>query len=260
MDSREEIQKQVAEVLKTDYPVVRDIILKLETYLRTRSRRAVYELRDALDHIAAIYSPNTPEKDLPDHLSELKTHLRRASVEPMEYLVERLWLKADRILKRGFWWWPLLLLRTPNPAEREEIAKIHDEIINAIPDARSKKTSRQALPILLDAYTKSQNHLKRLQPNELWSRIFAGILFLSGITFPMILAATKQAYPQFKDWSEAHPFLSVGMFLGAVIVGVVGVPCLIWVIRGAFRKIKKKWNLWCDKPWAGLRDKDKPQT
>src|SRR6266436_5232631 len=89
--SNEEFDRLAAakEVLTEYYPHAKEAILSLEVYSRKRSQRAVYELRDTLDHLSIALASSTSPAEARRHLAECHTHLRRAAIEPYEWLAER---------------------------------------------------------------------------------------------------------------------------------------------------------------------------
>jgi hypothetical protein len=97
------------DIIRDDYPKVKDGILSLETFMRRKSRKAVYELRDFMAHFVIIFTDGVSEEDAKHNLSECRTHLRRCIVEPLEYQAEKGFVKLDR-LSRCFGW---VLWRTP---------------------------------------------------------------------------------------------------------------------------------------------------
>ncbi len=208
-DEKGEILQGLQDVLQTEYPIAKDAIYKLEIFLRARSKRAVYELRDAFDHIAMIYSSDTSLDEAREHLAEVRTHLRRASVEPMEYLVERTWLKADRILTNGFWWWPLLLLKKPSPADIVALNRQQTELGSLLAQGRQKKAMRAALPLLNEALDGAQDVLDRLRPKELRSRLFAVALSVIVLIVGLGISAIKDSSPTLTGWATSSPLVFV---------------------------------------------------
>ena len=93
---KKELQEKALDLLCTTYLEVKGIVASLEAYMRKRSSKAVYELRDFLDHLALIQKQEISLADCLHHYEECCTHLRRAIVEPLEYMAERQLLRALR--------------------------------------------------------------------------------------------------------------------------------------------------------------------
>ena len=250
MKDKGEVLQELGDILEHDYPPVKRAIYDLEVALRTRSRRAVYELRDALDHIATLYKPKLTDEEANHHLCELRTHLRRAAVEPTEYLAEHGWLKADGILGRGFWWWPLLCVRKPNQQELIDINREHDAISRLIAQARTTKAAREALPILQDAFRRSQEQLQILCPKEIWSRVFGVIRMAVSIVLAVVVFACKESFPAWKCWAETHPWGFVLVVLLALAIGLFGISLTLRAIHWLWRRLLLKIQRSMDHPWG----------
>ncbi|MBM3334367.1 hypothetical protein FJY63_06875 [Candidatus Sumerlaeota bacterium] len=67
--------------------------------MRRRSRKAVYELRDFLDHLARVFSPEVAPEEAEKHVHEMRTHLRRCAVEPLEYQAEKNFVRVDQYVR-----------------------------------------------------------------------------------------------------------------------------------------------------------------
>ncbi|MFZ0244293.1 hypothetical protein [Candidatus Binatus sp.] len=137
-----EAESAVLQLLRDDYPKAREAVIELEVYSRTRSKKAVYEMRDFLDHLHRMLMETDPEK-VRGHIFEARTHIRRCVVEPMEYLAEKQFVKADRLYR-----WRILIFGIPFTGSVPQPAGIGPKLIEAqrlIAKGRAAKTS-------LDAY------------------------------------------------------------------------------------------------------------
>jgi len=96
-------RRQALTIIREDYPAVKNGVLRLEVFMRRKSRKAVYELRDFMAHFAIIFDDRVTPEDARHNLSECRTHLRRCVVEPLEYQAEKGFVRLDR-LSRYFGW------------------------------------------------------------------------------------------------------------------------------------------------------------
>ena len=240
MEDKDQILAELQRVLQEQYPVVREAIHHLEVFLHARSRRAVFELRDALSHIAHIHDVETDAAEARKHLDEIYTHFRRASVEPIEYLAERTWMKCDRVLQGGFWWWPLIGMRKPSLEEREAYYDKRDEIGLLIVKGRNLKATPKAYPVLLEVFRCGQRLLNALAPNELASRLYAaGLTVTCGILL-LGWVELKQATPWLRDWAGEHPLLYSLLFLPITAGLVLGGILLFKLGRRLWRGFRKR--------------------
>lgn len=163
-------------ILREQYiPYVKDAILWLEVHTGEKSKRAVYELRDALDHIAIAVQEDISEDDAVRSLNAVEEHFRRAAVEPAEWIALEELRKLLRIKQRGFWWWRLFLLKTPNLKDFDE--KIFEGQEFVAQGRHFKGISlADAYKNFKEAYLVFHRLLDKVQPAELYSRIFAAIL------------------------------------------------------------------------------------
>ncbi|MCK4793745.1 MAG: hypothetical protein KAV87_59000 [Desulfobacteraceae bacterium] len=161
-------------------PHVKEAILWLEVFSGERSKRSVYELKDALDHIAIALHPDTTEEKAEKSLNAVEEHFRRAAVEPAEWIALEELQKLLKIKKRGFWWWRLFFLKPPDSKEFDKKVFEGQEFVikgrefKAISLAKSYGNFKKA-------YVTFRGLLRDIQPTELYSRIFAFILFVLGV-------------------------------------------------------------------------------
>ena len=172
--------KAAAEVLTEYYPHAKEAILSLEVYSKKRSQRAVYELRDTLDHLSIALLDSTTPAEARRHIAECHTHLRRAAIEPFEWLAERQFLEIESLAVRGRWVYWLLLLRPP---EAYEVISDLGEIASKIVKGRVAKGTSQSVQLMREACQSATECLQRLRPQEFHERLFHVVL----ATFFMIL-------------------------------------------------------------------------
>lgn len=174
------IVNKLLELLTTQYiPYVKDAILWLETYSGEKSKRSIYELRNALDHIGIALQKDTTEENAIKSLNAVEEHFRRAAVEPIEWIALEEMRYLLKIQKRGFWWWRLLLLKPIDTKEfNEEIYKG----MECMQKGRHYKgvSLKDSYENLKEAYNVFHSLLDKVKPAELRSRIFAvGLTFIS---------------------------------------------------------------------------------
>jgi len=186
MKKSQEIIEKVVTVINEDYPYVKSSIIELEVYTGELSKRSVYELRDAFDHLFLVLSDATSDEDALTSIDAIQEHLRRAAVEPLECIAEQEKIKLLKMQKNGFWWWRLFFIKPPNTQEFvKEIYKGNDFLIEG------RKNKAISIKICIEnmssAYHTFNNLLKNYQPQELNSRIFAVVLALVSLIIGLIL-------------------------------------------------------------------------
>ncbi|MFH1191793.1 MAG: hypothetical protein V1670_06335 [Candidatus Omnitrophota bacterium] len=160
-------------------PYVKEAVLWLEVYSGEKSKRAVYELRDALDHIAIAVQSGISEEKAIKSLDAAEEHFRRAVVEPAEWIALEELRRLLKIKNKGFWWWKFFLLRAPDSKEfNEKIYKAQEFITQG---RHYKGVSiKDSYDNFKKAYILLHELLDEVKPAELNSRIFAFILLLVG--------------------------------------------------------------------------------
>ena len=163
----------VCEVLTEYYPHAKRAILSLEVYSKKRSQRAVYELRDTLDHISIAVAKDTPPAEARRHIAECHTHLRRAAIEPFEWLAERKFLEIESIAVRGRWVYRLVMLRPP---EGHEVLSDLGKIAGKIVEGRIAKGTSASVQLMREACEMAGECLERLKPKGFHERLFHVVL------------------------------------------------------------------------------------
>lgn len=168
----------------------KEAILWLEVHTGEKSKRSIYELKDALDHLAVALEPDVPDETADKYLNAASEHLRRAAVEPAEWLALEELQKLLKIRRKGFWWWRIFLLKPPTSKE-------FDKRISEGQDLIAKGRHFKALSLeksynnLKTAYITFRKLSNEMQPAELYSRIFALLLalvfFVLGVAFGFII-------------------------------------------------------------------------
>jgi len=181
-------QAEVVRVLSEYYPHAKEAILSLEVFSKKRSQRAVYELRDTLDHLSISVLDATSPSEARRHLAECQTHLRRAAVEPFEWLAEHKFLEIERVAVRGRWIYRLVLLRPPESYEVvNELGKIASKIVKG----RVAKGTSASVQLMREACEMGTECLEKLKPKEFHERVFnvlIGAVFLI-LGVPLTFAA-----------------------------------------------------------------------
>ncbi|MDP2922734.1 MAG: hypothetical protein Q8O30_03310 [Candidatus Omnitrophota bacterium] len=188
------IVTRVLKILREQYiPYVKEAIIWLEVYSRERSQRAIYELKDALDHIAiASQSTTSPEEALKS-LNAVEEHFRRAAVEPIEWIALEELMKLLKIKQRGLWWWKLFLLKPLDSKEFDE--KIFKGQALIVKGRHFKGISiANAYDSFKEAYTIFHELLKEIRPAELNGRIFAIVFGLACLILGGIISWAGCAY------------------------------------------------------------------
>jgi len=178
---------EAKEVLTKHYPYAKEAILSLEVYSKKRSQRAVYELRDTLDHISIALTETTSAAEARRHFAECHTHLRRAAIEPFEWLAEHKFLEIERLAVRGRWIYRLVLLRPP---DGYEVVKELEKIAGQIVKGRTAKGTAPSVKMMREACEMASVCLERLKPLEFHNRVFhvalAVIFTLLGIPLTLL--------------------------------------------------------------------------
>jgi len=190
--SNEEFDRlqSVRTVLTEYYPHAKEAILALEVLSRKRSERAVYELRDTLDHISIALRSETSPADAKRHLAECHTHLRRAAIEPYEWMAEKKFLEIESLSVKGKWVYRFLCIRKPDGYEMvDDLGGIAKEIIAG----RNSKGASESLTHMREAVRLADASLKRLRPKEFSERLYglglAAIFTVVGVVLTLLAEA-----------------------------------------------------------------------
>jgi len=140
---------KVARVIVETYPCVKDAVLRLEVFVGHRSRRSVYEMRDALDHIYECLNPAVPDDEAEKNVHDAEDHLRRAAVEPAEYIAEENLRVLNETIKkrRGILGSLFIHPRAIPPAIRRSVNEGKVKLL----ECRKLKAQRKTLPQAVDA-------------------------------------------------------------------------------------------------------------
>jgi len=187
MSEDPKIIKRIVELLNEQYlPYVKKAVLQLEVYSGEKSKRAVHELRDALDHIAIAVHKDTTEFLALKSLNAVEEHFRRAAVEPIEWIALREIERLLKVKRKGFWWWRLLFVKPPDSKEFNERILRGQELIA---QGRYYKgiSLKDSYENLQKAYLIFHELLSTIRPEELMSRYFDLILALAMLVLGLIL-------------------------------------------------------------------------
>ena len=163
----DEVRHEAIEILRSQYPRVKRAMLRLEVFRRQRSRKAVYELRDFLDHLAALFQDDISVDSAETHVKECRTHLRRCSVEPLEYIAEKQFVQLDRYVR---WFAKIPYVIRHNPVAKPEFFAKMQEVKELIAQGRDVKTEGRAAELMDKAFClawishKSRLRMKRTRP------------------------------------------------------------------------------------------------
>lgn len=181
---------EAIDILRDDYPGVKDGLLSLEVFMRRKSRKAVYELRDFLAHFAKIFEDEISPADARHNLSECRTHLRRCAVEPLEYKAEKGFVRLDR-LSRWFGW---VVWRAPQT--KKDFHRTMVEIKKLIAAGRHVKAEGRAADSFRNAFELVEDLKADVGPVRYIIRaiIAAVVIFLVGL----LSEAGRSSYLQWK--------------------------------------------------------------
>ncbi len=183
-DGKFDCPREIAEILVNDYPHAQRAIISLEVLAKTRSRRAVYELRDSLTHLAIAARPGLSNAEARRHLSECRTHFRRAAVEPFEYVAETQFLKIEKIAVRCNWVYTILCLPKPDGIQIiKELREIHDEIIAG----RLGKATGESVQHMEKAARMATDLFDRIKPKQFYDRLYSVALLVVGAVGGQVL-------------------------------------------------------------------------
>ena len=169
----DKVQKELQKILAEEYPPVQKTLFNTEIIRKARFIEGAYELRDAFDHLAVIYTNS--EADVDNQLNEIRTHLRRISVEADQYVAEFFYIKTQKILMLGTWWWRLLWLYTPE-IEPSTIRTNLKRIKDLITEGRTLKASKQAKEPFVQAARLSQSTYQAIKDAEI-PAVIGAVLF-----------------------------------------------------------------------------------
>lgn len=177
--SIDDIRREAIEIIRTDYPKIKAGMFRLEVFMHARSKKAVYELRDFLDHFAALFQDGIALEEATKHLFECRTHLRRCTVEPLEYMAEKGFVRLDRYSR-----WsariPFLFAFRDNPVSKPEFFQRMKEAKEHIANGRHVKTEGQACEHMESAVEIVTDLLEQLKPSRYFIQ---GLLWVCGIIF-----------------------------------------------------------------------------
>ena len=181
----QEIREEALDILREDYPRAKESMCRLEVFMRTKSKKAVYELRDFLDHLAAIfYSDDIPPDEAEKHVHECRTHLRRCSVEPLEYMAEKGFVELDEAAQR-IQRYPFLL--SDNPFIKPNFLHRMRDAKACIAKGRVVKTDGEACQWMDKAFWIVEELKAEVEPTKALERAWfkaarwAAVIFAGGI-------------------------------------------------------------------------------
>ena len=178
----EAIRREGLEILRVDYPKIKRGIYRLEVFVRTKSRKAVYELRDFLDHLAMLFQEDITVEDAAKHIHECRTHLRRCAVEPLEYLAEKRFVQLDFYAR---WCACVPFVFRDNPLSKPAFFQKMQEAKALIAEGRCVKTEGQACELMDRAFEIVTDLLEQVKP---FKYLVQGLLWVLGAFVSGVLA------------------------------------------------------------------------
>jgi len=184
----EQLRQEALEILRKDYPKIKDGIFRLEVFMRQKSRKAVYELRDFLDHLCALHRDDISLEDAQKHLYECHTHLRRCAVEPLEYMAEKRFVQLDRYAR---WFAMVPFIFRDNPLAKPEFFQKMKEAKGLIAEGRIVKTEGRACELMDQAFGIVTDLMSQVEPLRY---VVKGLLWAIGIFLAGLLAGLAAVY------------------------------------------------------------------
>jgi hypothetical protein len=187
--SNEEFDRSAAasKILTEDYPLAKNSIYTIEVFMRQKSRRAVYELRDMVDHVSIALANTTTPREARFHLAEAKTHLRRAAIEPYEWMAEKKVLQIEKIAIKGRWLHKFLMVRSEIALDGNDLVDGLREISQLIIDGRVCKATSKSLEYMSEALTKADALLIKVNPKQFHDRVFTACGWVCGGIIGLII-------------------------------------------------------------------------
>jgi len=170
----EHIRCEALRMLREDYPKVKDGVLRLEVFMRAKSKKAVYELRDFLDHLAALFREDISSEQATKHVHECRTHLRRCAVEPLEYMAEKRFVQLDRNAR---WCARVPSVFRDNPLSKPEFFQGMKKAKELIAEGRCAKTEGRACELMDKAFEIVTDLLEQVKP---FKYLVQGLLWVFG--------------------------------------------------------------------------------
>lgn len=184
----QEIREHALALLRQDYPSIKEGVYRLEVFMRQKSRKAVYELRDFLDHLCSLYRDDISPEDAEKHFQECRTHLRRCAVEPLEYMAEKRFVQLDLYAR---WFAMVPFVFRDNPLSKPEFFQRMREAKGLIAEGRIAKTEGRACQLMDQAFGVITDLLAQVQPLRY---IIAGLCWLIGVLIVGVIGGLAAAY------------------------------------------------------------------
>ena len=179
----EDIRREALSILRDDYPKIKAGIFRLEVFMQAKSKKAVYELRDFLDHLAALFREDVTVEDAGKHIYECRTHLRRCAVEPLEYMAEKRFVKLDYYAR---WCARIPFAFRDDPLSKPEFFQRMKEAKALIAEGRCVKTEGRACELMDKAFEIVTDLLEQVKPSKY---LLQGFLWIAGAFMAGLLAA-----------------------------------------------------------------------
>lgn len=187
-DLDDDLLQELAEILRKIYPLARESTIEFEVSMRKHHFGATTDLRDALDHIAMFFREESSRKDKQEHLINVKEHLRRAAVEPAQYMVEKKIMELEEkmaVLKYGRF---LLVKSDISTEEADNALKMAIEYLEKGRSCKGHESFEEAINCFKQANRILQETIDRIpETNVLQERLFSVALAIVMLILGIIL-------------------------------------------------------------------------
>lgn len=175
-------------ILTEDVPVAKRAILQLETRSKKRSERAIFEMRDALDHLSSGLQDGTSHADARRHFSECLVHMRRAIVEPLEWCAERKLLDLETIVMGKGFLNRILGIEEDCQMKGTDFLENMKEIADEIVKGRLSKSTSLCCDHMHMACKLTDGALGEMRPKQKNARVFSVAVFIIGVILSTLLS------------------------------------------------------------------------
>jgi tetratricopeptide (TPR) repeat protein len=183
-----DLLQELADILRKIYPFARESAIEFEVSMRKHHFGATTDLRDALDHIAMFFKEESSREDKREHLTNVKEHLRRAAVEPQQYMVEKKILELEGRLKVLKYGWLLLVRSSISIEEAENALKMAIEYLEKGRSLKGHENFEEAISCFKQANKILQETLDHIPETKvLQDRLFSIALAVAMLILGVVL-------------------------------------------------------------------------
>lgn len=172
------ISGAIMDLLKNQYPSVKNILIDLESKERIKVLASFTDLRDVFDHfylaLDCIRDPDfkaDKEHFINQQITSANEHLRRAAIEPLETALEDIIAKIISKAKYNYYLSPLRLSKISNNEIRGKLKKATD----TLSDVRKLKGQLNQLSVSLERMKKEYDDLSDFEktlPSKRAAKLF----------------------------------------------------------------------------------------